>query len=238
MGRRIGVPMSAIAIGCMSPDFEFFLHLSPRALFSHTLAGLFIFCVPAGLLVFAAWELVARDPMRALLGMPGGASPSVAPLRWWSGGALGVLAGAATHLLWDGVTHGGYWGAILWPWLREPAFALGATVIPWFNALQHASTLIGGLVVLGWLLRRAVADGQPSLLWRTPWRAQAALLIIALAVVGALANGSRGPFGNDFWTAQRLLGRIAVGGLLGFGFGVLAVAIRHRRAAAPRLGSM
>lgn len=67
--------------------------------------GLVLFCLPVGLLTFALWELLARDPVRALVGMPA-ATPTPRTTGYWTTAALGVIAGAATHILWDGVTHG------------------------------------------------------------------------------------------------------------------------------------
>lgn len=228
-GRRLGVPLSALAIGAMSPDFEFFLHLSPRALLSHTLLGLFVFCLPAGLTAFAAWELIARGPVSALLGIAVDSAPPRVSARWWMLAAIGVVFGAATHLLWDGVTHGGYWGAELWPWLRSPAVRVGDAWMPWFNLLQHLSTALGGLFVLGWCVAYVRRCGELALVWRSTWRRRAVGVIVGGALVVAIANGSRGPFGADFWTAQRLLGRIAVGALLGGALGVMVFALRYRR---------
>jgi hypothetical protein len=228
-GRRLGVPLSALAIGAMSPDFEFFLHLSPRALLSHTLLGLFVFCLPAGLAAFAAWEHVARGPVSDLFGIARRSPPHRPSAQWWMLAALGIVLGAATHLLWDGVTHGGYWGAEVWPWLRSPAIRVGGAAVPWFNVLQHLSTLLGGLFVLAWCIAYVRRRGEFTLLWRSTWRIRAVGVILAGAVFVALANGSRGPFGADFWTAQRLLGRIAVGALLGGALGVIVFALRHRR---------
>jgi small ligand-binding sensory domain FIST len=101
--------------------------------------------------------------------------------------------------------------------------------VPWFNVLQHLSTVLGGLVVVGWCIAYGRRRGELSLLWRSDWRRRAVGLIVAFALLVAIANGSRGPFGADFWTAQRLLGRIAVGALLGGALGILVFALRHRR---------
>lgn len=53
-------------------------------------------------------------------------------------------------------------------------------------------------------------------------------MIVACGALAAFANGSRGPFGADFWTAQRLVGRIAVGGMLGVALGGLLFASQYR----------
>ena len=95
--RRAQLPLAAVAIGAMTPDFEFFLHLRPYGPWGHSLAGLVTFCAPAGLAVLAAWELVVRDPTRDLLGLVAGA---------------GLAVG-----LWNGTQRDGgdgYWDTQLW----------------------------------------------------------------------------------------------------------------------------
>ncbi|HET7456508.1 MAG TPA: DUF4184 family protein, partial [Gemmatimonadaceae bacterium] len=68
--RRGWLPLSALVVGTMAPDFEYLIHLRPLALWGHSAVGLFAFCLPAGLAVLAAWELVVRDPVRGLIGLP------------------------------------------------------------------------------------------------------------------------------------------------------------------------
>lgn len=212
----------------MSPDFEFFVHLAPRALFSHTLPGLIGFCLPVGLVVYALWVRAAAPVVHDLFDIR--ATPT-SPIAWGAAG-LGVLLGAATHLVWDGLTHGTYWGAALWPWLREPAVRIGALEIPWFNLLQHLSTLIGGVVVLAWSLCYLRGSGNLRAPLRDARRRRAVSLVLIATVSVAVANGARGPFGADFWTAQRLLGRIAIGAMLGAALGIAWLTTRPRGAEA------
>ncbi len=49
--RRFGLVLSALVVGSMAPDFPYFLPGLPQDKFGHTLAGVFWFCVPAGLAV-------------------------------------------------------------------------------------------------------------------------------------------------------------------------------------------
>ena len=230
LARRERLPIAALAVGAMSPDFEFFLHLRPVALWSHTLAGLVGFCLPVGIAVFAVWEFVAREPVRELLGFAPEPHRGHAPWTWWTRVAAGVLVGAGTHLLWDGVTHGDYWGANVWPGLRTTALTWGTLSVPWFNLLQHLSTIGGGLVVVVWLYKTVRAQGRVQSILRAGWRRRALASIVIVAVLTGMLNGARGPFGADFWTAQRLLGRIAVGAMLGGAVAVLGFALQRRSA--------
>ncbi len=226
--RRERLPIAALAIGAMSPDFEFFLHLRPVALWSHTLVGLVAFCLPVGIAVFAVWQFIAREPVRELLGCSAEPRRDYMQWTWWIRVAVGVLLGAGTHLLWDGITHGNYWGAHLWPGLRTTALTWGTLSVPWFNLMQHLSTIGGGLVVVSWLYAILRAQGRIQAVFRRGWRRRALATIVIIAVLAGMLNGALGPFGADFWTAQRLLGRMAVGAMLGGAVAVLGFALQRR----------
>jgi hypothetical protein len=232
--RRLRLPLAALAIGAMAPDFEFFLHLRPEARFSHSFEGLFSFSLPVGLAVYLVWEAYVRMPVRALLALPAAPTERMAGWRaptWWARVVVALLIGAATHVAWDGFTHGGYWGASRWPWLLTPALTLRGDAIPWFNLFQHVSTVVGAIVVLAWLgatLRRAGAFAR---LRRSRWR-QWTLLGLALTAVAAGAwNGRHWGRPADVWMLEVAVGRVAVGALVGLGLATLVFSIvfRHRR---------
>jgi hypothetical protein len=228
--RRFRLPLAALAIGAMAPDFEYFLHLRPEARWSHSLVGVVTFCLPVGLAVFLAWEGYVRAPVRSLLALP--ASPPEPAVEWrapswWTRAIVALLLGAATHLLWDGFTHGGYWGSRRWPWLLTPALTFRGTTVPWFNLFQHVSTALGGAVVLVWLggtLRRADTLGR---LRRSRWR-QGTLAGLALGALLGAWNGWRLERPSNFWTLQITIGRVAVGALLGLCLATLAFAVAFR----------
>ena len=48
---RRGLILSAVAIGSMTPDFEYFLRLSMNSRWSHSLPGVLTFCLPVSILV-------------------------------------------------------------------------------------------------------------------------------------------------------------------------------------------
>src|SRR5690349_14740000 len=69
---RLSVPygVSALAVGSMSPDFEYFLWRHAASTSGHSIDGLFVFCLPAGLIVLAAFHTLVKRPLALLL--PGG----------------------------------------------------------------------------------------------------------------------------------------------------------------------
>jgi len=63
---RTGLPLAALMIGSMSPDFAYFLPNGPGVL-SHSVPGLFKFCWPTALLVWVVFVQLLETPTLALL---------------------------------------------------------------------------------------------------------------------------------------------------------------------------
>ena len=63
---RWGV-LSALVVGTMVPDINFFVAGLTSRTYSHSIAGIVGFCVPAGLVVFAVYQALLRPMLVALL---------------------------------------------------------------------------------------------------------------------------------------------------------------------------
>jgi hypothetical protein len=114
-------------------------------------------CLPAGLLVYAAFHLLFKQPMLALAPrrlagrLAVWTEPSLPGVPWlWV--VLSLLTGIATHLAWDALTHAG--GV---PLLEMRVFGN----VRLHQVLQHASTLLGS-AFLGWWLWRRLQATQPA----------------------------------------------------------------------------
>lgn len=160
---RFAVP-SALAIGSIAPDLWYFVPFLGRD-DTHTLAALGWFCLPAGLIVYALFHLILKQPLVALLSPRLGAfTPAAVPDVSLRAVVISLLAGALTHVVWDGLTHS-----------HEQA-------IQGHNWLQHASTLAGSVVLAWWIWRKLrQAPPAPSVI---SLRARACIL---LALLGAAA---------------------------------------------------
>jgi hypothetical protein len=170
---RLAVP-SALAIGSMLPDLWYFVPMVTRVQ-SHSAAGLLWFCLPLGLLAYAVFHLVLKEPLIALLsarlqtyacrGLP------KAP---WHAVLVSLGAGAATHLVWDALTH-------------SNDYALHG-----HNWAQHASTALGSLLLARWAWHRvARAPAHPSILSLRS-RICTGALLAAIMAAAALAGGADG----------------------------------------------
>lgn len=164
--------LSALVVGSMAPDFEYYLRLRPHSEWGHSPSGLLLFALPAGLVVLYLYHAVVRDPALHLLPRPFrrrlAHQPATAPgslARAALASAICILAGAATHVVWDAFTHANGWGVAAAPALLGRV-QLGGSSVPAYKALQHASTAVGMLVIgvwtVGWLARTPPVPGRPA----------------------------------------------------------------------------
>ncbi len=161
------LPLAALMIGSMSPDFAYFVPVVSARVATHNLPGLFLFSLPAGI---AVWWLFVR-----FLELP---TLALVPEAWRAGlpppthrisyslavrAGIAVLLGAVTHLAWDSFTHAETPVVNALPFLRETIVPLGAARLPVYEFLQYVSSMLG-LAVLGlwvWRLRRPRVRARP-----------------------------------------------------------------------------
>jgi hypothetical protein len=165
---RFAAP-SALVIGSVVPDLWTFVPFVDRAT-SHSVAGLFWFCLPAGLAGYVLFHLVLKRPLIALVSprLAAFTSAGLPPARW-SAVAVSVFAGAVTHLAWDALTHA-----------NDDIEAGG------HNWPQHASTLLGS-AILAWWVWRKVRRATPAVSGERLSARARALTITALAAATASA---------------------------------------------------
>lgn len=179
------LPLLALIIGTCTPDLAYSLGMPGEH--AHRPAGILLFCLPVGVMVWIWLERLVLPGLRLaaprVAGIDMGRFLSTRGLpagrREWLVGLACLLTGAATHVLWDGFTHREQWpGNVLYP---ETIIAvLGGRPLYLANALQMATSLVGSMVTLAWAAwqypkLRPVAPGS--------WRALG--WIAALTVLGA-----------------------------------------------------
>ena len=191
---RTPLPASALVVGSMAPDVPYYLPVE-LGLPTHTALAVVTTDLVLAAAVWALWHGVLAAPavwatpagLRGrLTGVPLGLRTRLGSVRRAALVVGGLAVGAATHVLWDEFTHPGRWGAEHVPllrrsWAGDPGYAWA----------QEASGVLGGLVLLGWLVhwwRRTPAvpaPGRPG--WWWPWLAVAAAASLAglAAAVGA-----------------------------------------------------
>ena len=192
--RRLN--FAALLIGSITPDLGYYIPGFPAHWQTHTLAGILVPGLPAGLLMLALFHLLRRPLCRVLPQPHRRALSSLAnrPLRWPHPGnialaVVSLLLGAWTHIAWDDLTHRGRWGAQHIAWLNRTVFSFGDQTFAVYACLQWLSSVAGALILLwayrAWLRRQ---PGQPAAARDCPGQRQRYLLLAAAAVAATAAS--------------------------------------------------
>ena len=217
--------LAALVLGSTAPDFDRVFQRHPFIRFGHSLAGLFLFCVPIGLLCLWLFDRWGRRGVELLLPREwnlGDAPPRAESLLAPS---VAVLVGAASHIAWDGLTHPSGWAVRLFPQLAS-SVQIGPRVFAWYSVLQHASTIVGLVVVtiVCWRWSRSQPRARPThLIFRI-------FFIGAVLAVAAVLAGL--PFLSRGYEPFLIAGGVAVCVTLGVGLVLLgAIGTRQARTA-------
>jgi Domain of unknown function (DUF4184) len=216
---------TAAVIGSMVPDFGLLLPGSLARWQTHSVPGLFIFCLPVGLIVYALSLLLIKPALMQIV--PDGpyvrlrAIDAAAPARRpgsWLLAALAIVLGAITHLIWDAFTHENARGVRMFPVLDAYAPELDGHSLRLFHLLQYGSSVAGLLVVMVALavwLRHAPAPAQPPARHlRAAERWAWAGLYVLLPLMGMALAGSHVLAGSQAGLPAGIkLGRIAIAGM-------------------------
>jgi hypothetical protein len=223
--------LSAVIVGAMVPDFGLFLPWRLQRFETHSVWGLFSFCLPVGVATYWVFQYFIKAPILEVL--PEGAyarwRPFSSPARFgsirqWILVAVGVLAGAVTHLVWDAFTHENARGVRMIPWLEEP-IDIGAHHVAGARLLQDGSSLIGLFIVMA-LVAYGLRPGRDEPVRGRSLRATERWAWILTYILSAAVLGVvwwlREPAGHYLGQTAN---NIAVAGLRGLAMGLLCTSL-------------
>ncbi len=149
------ISLTGLAIGSITPDFEYFLRMKIESNFSHTLWGIFWFDLPLGiLLTFIYHNIVKNEFIDNLPKELNSRFINNKKLNWnnyfaknWMIVILSLFVGVISHIFWDSFTHENGFFVKVFSDLRNTIDILGKP-IKILKLLQHSSTLIGGIVII------------------------------------------------------------------------------------------
>ncbi|MBC3538040.1 DUF4184 family protein [Rufibacter sediminis] len=153
-GKRVS--LTALALGSMAPDFEFFFRMRAETDISHTLKGIFLFDIPVVLLMAMVYHGWVRNPFLAHL--PPFLRNRLAvytSFNWlaylrenWLIVLTSAFLGTVTHFLCDDFTHHYGWTANNLS-LLSASYELAGHSVPGYHILQYLSSLVlGGFLVV------------------------------------------------------------------------------------------
>jgi hypothetical protein len=218
------VSLTALVIGSMMPDFEYFIRMKLIGIYGHSISGLFWFDLPLGLLVFFAYQRLVKntliDHLPVYLNCRFSACKSNTVVRVSVKSlviiALCLLIGSASHLFWDGFTHKQRFFAAHFPVFTSTISIAGHPVFL-YKLLQHSSTVLG-FGIIGYAitrLPRGEATGRQNK--GRFWIGVLAIMLAVLAIKTIAAFNT--------WRSQNGFpyGEIIVTAISGFLLGLLLV---------------
>ncbi len=199
--RRLRLVPSALIVGTVAPDCEYFLRLGPAGGYGHTPTGALLLSLPLGLAILWMFHALVKEPAASLL--PDALQRRLPMERFSFRGpsriawiVASVALGIATHLGWDSFTHRTMWLYWHWPLLQGRFTVQGLGSAPVYKVLQHLSTALGLVVLAVWFARwyrSTVLQGRLSWLKVMPSQKRAmAGFILATATGVALLRGFYG----------------------------------------------
>jgi hypothetical protein len=146
---------TAAVIGSMVPDFGLLVPIPLARVQTHSIAALFTFCLPVGLISYWLTQVLIRPAVREALPdgayarLPGDdAAGSLWRWQHWLLVTAALLFGAGTHLAWDLFTHEDSRGTRWFPALNDYGPDLHGHPEQITRWLQYGSSGFGLLVVL------------------------------------------------------------------------------------------
>lgn len=158
MRKKKNYDFTALLVGSMSPDFEYFIHFRPYQVHGHTILGLFYYNLPLVLIVSIIWHYILKEQLIKNLPKPYCTYYFYLTINKWKITSIksfvifiySALIGMITHLLWDGFTHAnGYFVSKIS--ILSHNINLLSFEIPIYKMLQHGSSVIGLTILIIYL---------------------------------------------------------------------------------------
>jgi hypothetical protein len=147
--------LSALVVGSLTPDFEYFVKMKLSGRYSHSLEGMFVLDFPLAIGLALIFHQVVKKPL--IDNLPAYFNTRLKPLRDvdFPGYiarhpiAFGIclLVGIGSHLLWDSFTHANSYFVDHIAFLSTPVVMDGLPQVPFFRYLQHLSTAVGAICI-------------------------------------------------------------------------------------------
>jgi hypothetical protein len=145
--------LTALVLGSMSPDFEYFMKLKIENKIGHSLLGFVTFNLPFVIVLAFIFHYVIKNTL--ILHLPIKAAEFIkheviqnpshkgGNVLWVIIFIYSAILGMFSHTLWDSFTHeNGYFVSMI------PALHTKILIFPIYKLLQHGSTIVGLSIIL------------------------------------------------------------------------------------------
>jgi hypothetical protein len=171
------VSATALVIGSLAPDFEYFFKMSVSGQHGHMLLGIFYFDIPVTIVLAFLFHCYVKANL--INNLPVSIQQRFYVLKQfefvvdfkkhWVIFLISAGAGSFFHIFWDAFTHERGFFVQQFPFFQESRVPFDGVRYPLFYALQHISTFTG-LTILGCYvyLMKPYKDGnltKPNLLY-------------------------------------------------------------------------
>ncbi len=183
--------MSPLVIGSMTPDIAYITpFLVHQRMDSHSLIGLYLFCIPMGLTVYFLYHLLMAPVIVSILpksiqnhlsnDLFQGKLPNI-PSHVL---VLSLVIGALTHIIWDFFTHQSGLPQFV-HWMNVSIMNIDGYHIMPYRVLQHFSSLFGLALLIFWGMRwfNRTKNQPKALTSQSGWRAPKSLVLLAFVVI-------------------------------------------------------
>lgn len=185
--------MSPLIIGSMTPDIAYITpFLVHQRVDSHSLIGLYLFCIPMGLTVYFLYHFLMAPVIASVLpkivqkhlgnNLFHGRLPEI-PSHVL---VLSLVIGAFTHIVWDFFTHQSGLPQFV-HWMDVPLTSIDGYDIMPYRLLQHFSSLFGLALLMFWGLmwfNRNKVQTRKTINNELGWRASKSLTTLSLLFIG------------------------------------------------------
>ncbi|MGK0273088.1 MAG: hypothetical protein ACI88H_003765 [Cocleimonas sp.] len=192
--------LSPLIIGSMTPDIAYLTpFLVHQRVDSHSLLGIYLFCIPMGLTIYFLYHLLMAPVLVSFFpkkiqqhlnpDLFIGKLPTISSHLL----LISIILGALTHIIWDFFTHqSGIPQHLLW--MNTPLVNIDGYDIMPYRMLQHLSSVLGLALLLYWIIkwyRRVNVVSKNHYYWQAPRALKIfGLTMLALgSLVAGMING-------------------------------------------------
>ena len=196
---RRWVSLTGLVIGSMTPDFEYFIRMDNKRLYTHSWTGVVCYDLPLGILLAFLFHNVVRNPL--IHHLPAPLQQRLDPYtafpwnRWfrkkWAIVMGSLLIGSISHLLWDAFTHEHGFVVRSVPALKHRVHVFGF-MINNFWLLQAVSSVLGMAAIVYALYQLPIAAGVKVNRHLSSYWGLTALLTLVIFFIRRVVGVNRG----------------------------------------------